>query len=294
MLFEDVAREYMAEKRNRLRANTIEGYESALRKHLMPRWKGRNIDDVDEAEIQDWIDSFDLPGAAEKAFKTLRQIIRWCIRRYHLKIWDPTINVELPKKRPYRPLVLSARDEKSMLRGMWGAPAHVEAVVLIGACLGARRGESCAVDLAKDIDWRTGEVRLGKSLQVVGGTIKILPPKTDKSDRRTVLPRFALRRLKQLFPPSRRAGLISGGFRPDAIARAIKSWCKSHSMPYVPQTQLRHTWATLAIEAGVGIETVSMMLGHTDIGTAYEHYIVPRLSICKDAQMRVEKLLKAA
>ena len=49
-------------------------------------------------------------------------------------------------------------------------------------------------------------------------------------------------------------------------------------------TNLRHTWATLAIEAGIGIETVAMMLGHTEIGTAYEHYIVPRKSVCVQAQ----------
>ena len=56
-------------------------------------------------------------------------------------------------------------------------------------------------------------------------------------------------------------------------------------------TECRHTWATLAVEGGVGIETVAMMLGHSDIGTAYEHYIVPRPRICKDAQKVVERLI---
>lgn len=41
-------------------------------------------------------------------------------------------------------------------------------------------------------------------------------------------------------------------------------------------TCCRHTWATLAPEAGVGIEAVAMMLGQAGISTAYEHYIVPR------------------
>lgn len=41
-------------------------------------------------------------------------------------------------------------------------------------------------------------------------------------------------------------------------------------------TNMRHTWATLAVEAGVGIETVAMMLGHSEISTAYDHYIVSR------------------
>ena len=60
-------------------------------------------------------------------------------------------------------------------------------------------------------------------------------------------------------------------------------------------TNLRHTWATLAIEAGIGIETVAMMLGHAEIGTAYEHYIVPRKSVCVQAQRTwAEHLQKAS
>lgn len=58
-------------------------------------------------------------------------------------------------------------------------------------------------------------------------------------------------------------------------------------------TNMRHTWATLAIEAGIGIETVAMMLGHTEISTAYNHYIITRKTICQEAQAAVERLLFA-
>lgn len=54
------------------------------------------------------------------------------------------------------------------------------------------------------------------------------------------------------------------------------------------------TGRALGVEAGVGIETVAMMLGHTDISTAYEHYIVPRPRICKEAQREVERLIMRA
>lgn len=59
-------------------------------------------------------------------------------------------------------------------------------------------------------------------------------------------------------------------------------------------TECRHTWATLAVEAGVGIETIALMLGHTDISTAYEHYIVPRARVCREAQKQVERLIMRA
>ena len=81
---------------------------------------------------------------------------------------------------------------------------------------------------------------------------------------------------------------------PDAVARRIRSACMRAGAAWTSMTECRHTWATLAVEAGVGIETVALMLGHTDISTAYEHYIVPRARVCRDAQKQVEQLIMRA
>ena len=98
MLFSDAAAEYMADKDKRLRATTIEGYRSAIRCHLMPKWGKREIETITFEQVQDCVDSFDMPGAAEKAYKTFRQIYRWVLRRHQLRICDVTQGVELPKK----------------------------------------------------------------------------------------------------------------------------------------------------------------------------------------------------
>lgn len=82
MLFSDAATEYMDDKKKRLRATTLEGYRSAIRCHLMPMWGKREIDSISFEEVQDWVDGFALPGAAEKAYKTFRQIYRWVLRPY--------------------------------------------------------------------------------------------------------------------------------------------------------------------------------------------------------------------
>lgn len=208
MLFEEAAKRYMDEKSRRLRACTLEGYRSALRCHLHPRWDGVELEGIEPEDIQGWVDSFELPGAAAKAYKTLRQIIRWSIRRLKLRMYDPTMaGIELPRMRPYSPAVMDAGGVRSLRRG--------------------RTGWLC--ELA-----------------------------------------------------------------PDAVARRIRSACKRAGAPWASMTNCRHTWATMAVEAGVGIETVAMMLGHADISTAYEHYIVPRAGICRDAQKQVERLIMAA
>lgn len=81
MRLEDVAALYMEEKARRLRASTLEGYESALRLHVLPRFGGAELSELTFEEVQAWVDSLPLPGQAGKAYKTLRQVVRWAIRR---------------------------------------------------------------------------------------------------------------------------------------------------------------------------------------------------------------------
>ena len=286
MLFESACDMYITDRRKRLRMNTIEGYESAIRCHLLPRWSGREIESISDTELQDWVDGFELPGAAEKAFKTLRQVIRWSMRKLRLRMYDPTMaGIELPKKQPYRPKVLDAAGERSYLRALYGH--ECEAVAICSVTLGLRRGEACGLRW-EDIDLRTGEVRVRRSRQVVSGEVVEVPPKTAKSARSCWLPRFAVQRLKAIRNGAR--GLLCE-LDPDTVARRIKAACRRAGAEWVSMTSCRHTWATLAVEAGVGIETIAMMMGHSDITTAYEHYIVPRPKICKDAQKAIERLV---
>lgn len=289
MLFETAVEKYMDDKRARLRACTVEGYESALRTHLHAKWDGVEIESIEPEEIQAWVDSFELPGAAEKAYKTLRQIIRWAIRKLGVRMYDPTMaGIELPRKRPYRPKTMDAAEVKTYLRALWGH--ECEAVAICSVTLGLRRGEACGLKWS-DIDLRTGEVRVRRSRQTVRGKEIVELPKTDKSARSCWLPRFAVKRLRAI-----RKGQ-SGYLCPlgaEQIARRIRAACRKARAAWTSMTNCRHTWATLAIEAGVGIETVAMMLGHTDISTAYEHYIVPRPNICKEAQREVERLIMRA
>lgn len=281
MNIEEISAAYIEEKRRIRRESTVEGYESALRIHVLPRWGSMSVDEIDPDAIQDWVLGFERPGAAEKAYKTLRQVIRWAIRKMGLRVWDPTsLGVELPKRPAYHPRVLDASEARDYLRGLWGCEA--EAAALCSLTLGLRRGESCALEW-RDINMKTGEVHVSKSRQDVRAGTVVVPPKTARSDRSLWLPAFALKRLRQLAKGHRKDELICP-LAPSATARRIRSWCRSHGLPHVSMTNLRHTWATLAIEAGIGIETVAMMLGHTEIGTAYEHYIVPRKSVCVQAQ----------
>lgn len=95
-------------------------------------------------------------------------------------------------------------DKRKRLRGIVGQP--FEAAVLLGAALGLRRCEACAVRI-EDIDWRSGWVHVRRGLHVVGGEVIETGCKTKLSDRKLKLPRFALERLRAI-RGTRRSGRL--------------------------------------------------------------------------------------
>nr|DAT60480.1 MAG TPA: Integrase [Caudoviricetes sp.] len=268
MLFSEAATEYMADKRKRLRATTLEGYESATRCHLLPRWGEREIETITFEQVQDWVDGFDLPGAAEKAYKTFRQVYRWVLRRHQLRIWDVTQGVELPNRPAARRPTLTVEQERTTLRAIEGQP--FEAAVVLGAALGLRRCEACAVRI-EDIDWRSGWVHVQRGLHMVKGELVETGCKTKLSDRRLKLPRFALERLRAI-RGARRSGRLCE-LDPNTVARRFRAFCKRFQLPHVPMTCLRHSWATISLEHGAAIEDIAVALGHSTVNTAMSHYL---------------------
>lgn len=65
----------------KLRECTLVGYESALNRHILPQWSGKDLDSITVADIESWLDSFDKPGAARKAWAVFRAILRLAFRR---------------------------------------------------------------------------------------------------------------------------------------------------------------------------------------------------------------------
>ena len=291
MLFETAVEKYWEDKSKRLRGNTLEGYASAINRHIMPAWEGREVEGITHDELQAWVDGFEMAGAAEKAFKTFRQIYRWVIRKAQLRIWDITQGIELPETPRRRRPVLTAEQERETLRGIRGQ--EWEAVVLCEAALGLRRSEACGLDWS-DFDWRRGWVHVRRGAHWVGGKLVEYDTKTKLSDRWLRVPRWALSRLRQL-RGALRSGRLRGALAPHQIAGRFKRFCRRFVLPWVPMTCLRHSWATIALEAGAAIEDVAVALGHTGVDTCVQHYLMSfRTVVGRAADAYEEAMLAAA
>lgn len=54
---------------------------------------------------------------------------------------------------------------------------------------------------------------------------------------------------------------------------------------------LRHTYATLALESGTDILLIARMLGHTDLEMAYKRYVKPSKQAYMSAQNNMQGLI---
>lgn len=60
--------------------------------------------------------------------------------------------------------------------------------------------------------------------------------------------------------------------KPSNIARAFRNVLKFGSLPHICLHELRHTLATLSLQAGVPITDISKQLGHASISTTLDFY----------------------
>lgn len=280
MLFSEAVTMYMEEKRARLRATTIEGYESGMRRHVLPRWGSCEVGSVTHAELQAWVDSKPSAGAAEKAFKCFRQVYRWALRRMQLRVWDVTQGVELPRAAPKRRELMDASADRTALRAVRGEP--YEAVVLACSALGLRPSEAAGLDWS-DVDWRSGWVHVQRGAHSVGRGVVEYGCKTELSDRWLKLPRFALERLREL-RGGRRSGRMRGHLTPRQIYGRFKRLLKRIGLARASIACLRHSWATVAIGAGAAIEDVAVALGHTSVEMCRRHYLLSTRAVVSRAQ----------
>ena len=166
--------------------------------------------------------------------------------------------------------------------------------MILSSVLGLRPGETYGMRWS-DIDMRSGAVHVRRTLQEVRGLLFEYLPKTEKSERTVYLPRFALDRLRTVWrEQGRPKGRVIGARKPSQVARRIKAWCRRQALPYVSMYQRRHTWATIAVEAGAGIEAVAMMLGHGSISTTVQYYLQPTRKICAGVQALVSERIVGA
>ena len=143
---------------------------------------------------------------------------------------------------------------------------------------GLRKGELVALQWS-DLDEANCTISVSKqSSWDTEGNLILSQPKTGNSIREVSIPQDAVELLKQehakhpdnpyMFPSPVTGEL----YYPDSIVNLHKKILKDAGLPHIRFHDLRHTFATLALQNGVDVKTVSSMLGHYDAGFTLRTY----------------------
>ena len=143
---------------------------------------------------------------------------------------------------------------------------------------GLRKGELTAL-LWSDLDIQNRTISVSKQASWDTEHQLILSrPKTGNSIREVSIPQDAVELLKQehakhpdnpwMFPSGRTGEM----YHPDSVVTLHKRILKDAGLEHIRFHDLRHTFATLALQNGVDVKTVSSMLGHYDAGFTLRTY----------------------
>ena len=143
---------------------------------------------------------------------------------------------------------------------------------------GLRKGELVALRW-DDLDIQQRTISVSKQyVRNPDGSLELTRPKTENSVRLVSIPQTAVDLLIQehakhpdssyMFP----SPLTGKMYHPDSVVNLHKKILKDAGLEYIRFHDLRHTFATIALQNGIDVKTVSSMLGHFDAGFTLRTY----------------------
>jgi integrase len=155
------------------------------------------------------------------------------------------------------------------------------------AMTGMRRGEAIGLRWS-DVDLEAGRLSVRRALIPIGRDVVVSEPKTTKGRRVIALDPVTVEVLKaraarqldeqrEWDETSVDSGLVftqenSAALDPESVSRYFRQAVKKALLPPIRLHDLRHTHATLALQAGIHPKVVSERLGHATVSITLDTY----------------------
>ena len=238
-------------------------------------------------------------GLSAKTVRNIHQILASAMklaREQKLIASDPTEGCALPKLEHREMKTLPVEQLASFLRE--ARESGVFELYYVELATGLRRGELLGLKW-EDLDLEHGELRVKRQISRINGEVVEAPLKTKNAYRTLPLSEDTIQLLKEqkkkvgqspwVFPSP-----TGGPISPDSVGTMLHRVLKRAGLSRIRFHDLRHTFATLALQNGVDVKTVSGMLGHYSAGFTLDTYAHVTTSAQKEAARAMGKVLARA
>lgn len=218
------------------------------------------------------------PGLSPSYIRGMHTLLHSCLKcavQERLILRNPVDGCKLPKMEKQEMKVLPQDQLGSYLNA--ANNRCVLPMFFLELSCGIRKGELVAL-LWSDIDVPHKTISITKQAYRGNGELIIQKPKTANSMRTIALPQSAIDLLIEehekhpdnpiLFP----SPVTGGMYHPDSVVKLHEKILKDAGLEKIRFHDLRHTFATLALQNGVDVKTVSSMLGHSSAGFTLATY----------------------
>ncbi len=295
--------------RPNLARTTVEGYEIAINKHLIPALGAVPLEKLTPLMIQSYCaDKLKQvsPRTVQLHYTVLREALSHAVK-WQLLARNPADAVDRPKYK--RPDIgsLNAQELQKFLAYVRRSQHQDYNLIVLAVFTGMRLGELLALRW-DDVDLDQGRIFVRRAAHYTGEVgIYEADPKTEKSRRQIILPPTAVRALKQQKEAVDRAKklqpelyedndlvfpTIDGKMQnPKNVSHRFSALAKKAGFPGLTFHGLRHTHASLLLAEGVHPKVVQERLGHSTISITLDTYSHTVPTLQEEAAAKLENLL---
>ena len=288
-----------------IEATTRDGYRDKIDNYIKPMLGNIPLKSLKTDNVQQWINEPHARGLAPKTIRNAYNNLNAAMKKavvLRMIPYNPCGGVELPKMKKYRANVYTAAQVNDLLA--IAADTDFYLAIALMTSTGIRRGELLAlkwkhVDLAKKV------IRIRENMVQAGTKILEKSPKSEAGRRDITIGDDVVSLLRnakmQYLIDKSQPGFKDldyvvhkpdgTPYRPDAMTRKWERFLVRHKLPHIRLHDLRHTHATLLIQAGVSPKVVQERLGHSDVTVTLNTYTHVMPDMAQEAADKIDKLI---